>query len=148
MRISDWSSDVCSSDLFLAALAVLPLAMAAAQAQAVELDVPAQRLDAALIDFAEQADVRLLYDAGLTRGSGVAQALKGDYSVVDGLQRLLEGSGLTFQTGDDGTITLVPLPEQGVLELGSTTISGLADGRVDLPAAYAGGQTEIGRAHV
>lgn len=129
---------------FLAALAVLPLAMAAAQAQAVQLDVPAQRLDAALIDFAEQADVRLLYEAGLTRGSGVAQALKGDYSVVDGLQRLLEGSGLSFQTGDDGTITLVPLPEQGVLELGFTTISGIADGRVDLPAEYAGGQTARG----
>ncbi|WP_043308957.1 TonB-dependent receptor [Pseudomonas sp. ML96] len=130
---------------YFPALAALPLALAAAHAQAVELDVPAQRLDAALTDFAEQANVRLLYDAGLTRSSGEAPALKGDYSVSEGLQRLLQGSGLTFQVGADGTVTLVPLPaEQGAVELGSSTISGVADGRTDLPAEYAGGQVARG----
>lgn len=133
------------STSFFPALAALPLALAAAHAQAVELDVPSQRLDAALTDFAEQADVRLLYDAGLTRSSGSAPALKGDYSVAEGLQRLLQGSGLTFQIGADGTVTLVPLSaEQGSVELGTTTISSLVEGRADLPSEYAGGQVARG----
>ncbi|MDH1265794.1 TonB-dependent receptor [Pseudomonas sp. GD03944] len=125
--------------------AALPLALATTSALGIELDVPAQNLDAALTYFAEQADVRLLYDASLTRGVGTAPALKGDYSVSEGLQRLLQGSGLTYRMGTDGTITLVPVAEeQGALELGATTVSGQYSGRNDLPSEYAGGQVARG----
>ncbi|WP_275547232.1 MULTISPECIES: TonB-dependent receptor [unclassified Pseudomonas] len=130
---------------FLPTLIALSLGLAAAQVQAVELDIPAQPLDSALTDFAEQAGVRLLYDASLTRGVGGSSALKGDYSVSDGLQQLLQGSGLTFSIGADGTVTLIPRPaDDDVLELGATTVSGQADGRRDLPSEYAGGQVARG----
>lgn len=98
---------------FLPTLIALSLGLAVAQAQAVELDIPAQSLDSALTDFAEQAGVRLLYDASLTRGAAGSRALRGDYSVDQGLQQLLQGSGLTFSIGFDGTVTLIPSPESG-----------------------------------
>ncbi len=130
---------------FLPTLIALSLGLAAAQVQAVELDIPAQPLDSALTDFAEQAGIRLLYDASLTRGVSGCQALKGDYSVGEGLQQLLQGSGLTFSIGADGTVTLIPRPDNSdVLELGATTVSGQLDGRRDLPASYAGGQVAHG----
>ncbi|MEN0106188.1 MAG: TonB-dependent receptor [Pseudomonas sp.] len=125
-------------------LLAIPFACTALAASAVELDVPAQSLEAALTDFAEQANVRLVYDASLTRTQHVP-ALKGDYSVSDGLQRLLKGSGLTYRVDADGTVTLQPLPPtEGALELGATTVSGVADGRSDLPEAYAGGEVARG----
>ncbi|CAD5110436.1 TonB-dependent receptor [Zestomonas carbonaria] len=134
-----------SISFLLPPLAALPLALASASASGIELDVPAQSLDAALTNFAEQANVRLLYDAALTRDGRIAPALKGDYSVTEGLQRLLQGSGLTYRMDADGTVTLVPQPEeQGSLELGVTTISGRLAGRDDLPAEYAGGQVARG----
>jgi iron complex outermembrane recepter protein len=130
---------------FLPTLIALSLGLAAAQVQAVELDIPAQPLDSALTDFAEQAGIRLLYDASLTRGMSGGSALKGDYSVSDGLQRLLQGSGLTFSIGADGTVTLIPAPASGdALELGATTVSGRLDDRADLPSHYAGGQVARG----
>lgn len=127
------------------ALAAAHLLLAATTASALEFDLPAQRLDAALTDFAEQANVRLLYDASLTQGGRQAPALKGDYSVAEGLQMLLQGSGLSYQIDPQGTVTLVPL-SQGAdsLELGATTVSGQADGRLDLPVEYAGGQVARG----
>jgi len=130
---------------FFPTLIALSLGLAAAQVQAVELDIPAQPLDSALTDFAEQAGIRLLYDANLTRGIGGSSALKGDYSVSEGLQQLLQGSGLTFSVGTDGTVTLIPAPDSGdTLELGATTVSGQLDARRDLPSTYAGGQVARG----
>lgn len=130
---------------FFPTLIALSLGLAAAQVQAVELDIPAQPLDSALTDFAEQAGIRLLYDASLTRGFGGSRALKGDYSVSEGLQQLLRGSGLTFSVGADGTVTLIPVPDNGdTLELGATTVSGQLDARRDLPSTYAGGQVARG----
>ncbi|MGG2395771.1 TonB-dependent siderophore receptor [Pseudomonas sp. SH1-B] len=130
---------------FLPTLIALSLGFSAMQAQAVELDIAAQPLDAALTDFAEQAGVRLLYDASLTRQASTSVALKGDYPVDEGLQRLLRGSGLTFKVGADGTVTLVPVPEgEDILQLDATTVSGQLDARRDLPAAYAGGQVARG----
>jgi iron complex outermembrane receptor protein len=130
---------------FLPTLVALSLGLAAAQVQAVELDIPAQPLDSALTDFAEQAGIRLLYDANLTRGVGGSSALKGDYSVSDALQQLLQGSGLSFSIGADGTVTLIPRPaDDDVLELSATTVSGQVDGRRDLPSEYAGGQVARG----
>lgn len=127
------------------ALAAAHLLLAAASASAVEFDLPAQRLDVALTDFAEQANVRLLYDASLTEGDRQAPALQGDYSVAEGLQRLLQGSGLSYLIGTDGTVSLVPLSGDATsLQLDATTVSGQAEGRLDLPLEYAGGQVARG----
>ncbi|WP_437882557.1 TonB-dependent siderophore receptor [Pseudomonas sp. LRF_L74] len=122
----------------------IPLALGASGAFAIELDVPAQSLESALTDFAEQANVRLLYDASLTRGGATSAALKGDFSISEGLQRLLQGSGLTFHTGDDGTVTLLPAATDGSLQLDATRVTGQGNGRADLPSPYAGGQVARG----
>ncbi len=127
------------------ALAAAHLLLAATTASALEFDLPAQRLDAALTDFAEQANVRLLYDASLTPSDRQAPALKGDYSVAEGLQLLLQGSGLSYQIDQQGTVTLVPLDQvDDSLQLGATTVSGQGEGRLDLPVEYAGGQVARG----
>ncbi|MDQ7987642.1 TonB-dependent receptor [Pseudomonas sp. G34] len=127
------------------ALAAAHLLLVATRVSALEFDLPAQPLDAALTDFAEQANVRLLYDASLTPGERQAPALKGDYSVDEGLQRLLQGSGLSYLIGADGTVSLVPLSsDASSLQLDATTVSGQADGRLDLPVEYAGGQVARG----
>lgn len=130
---------------FLPSLIALSLGFATIQAQAVELDIPAQALDSALTDFAEQAGVRLLYDASLTREVATSVALKGDYPVDEGLQRLLRGSGLSFKVGADGTVTLVPAAQGAdVLELDAATVSAQLAARADLPSTYAGGQVARG----
>ena len=127
------------------ALAAAHLLLVATRVSALQFDLPAQPLDAALTDFAEQANVRLLYDASLTPGERQAPALKGDYSVDEGLQRLLQGSGLSYLIGSDGTVSLVPLSgDANSLQLDATTVSGQADGRLDLPVEYAGGQVARG----
>lgn len=123
----------------------LSIASASLTVSAVELNVPAQRLEAALTDFAEQANVRLIYDATLTHSNQQAPALKGDYSVADGLQRLLQGSGLTYRIDADGTVSLQALPASGdAVQLDATNVNGLAEGRRDLPEAYAGGEVARG----
>lgn len=129
---------------FFQTFLAIPFACTALAVSAVELNVPAQSLEAALTDFAEQANVRLVYDASLTRTQQAA-ALKGDYSVVDGLQRLLQGSGLNYSIDADGTVTLQPIPaDDGAVQLGATNVNSLAEGRRDLPEAYAGGDVARG----
>lgn len=122
----------------------IPFACTAMAVSAVELNVPAQSLEAALTDFAEQANVRLIYDASLTR-TQQAQALHGNYSLADGLQLLLQGSGLTYTIDADGTVSLQPMAAtDGAIELGATNVSGFAAGRSDLPETYAGGDVARG----
>lgn len=135
----------CTPSRVIRSFLALSMASASLTVSAVELNVPAQRLEAALTDFAEQANVRLIYDATLTRSNQQAPALKGDYSVADGLQRLLQGSGLTYSIDADGTVSLQALPASGdAVELGATNVNGLAEGRRDLPEAYAGGEVARG----
>jgi len=118
--------------------------MALPAAWAVQLDVPVQSLESALTAFAEQANIRLLYSAEMTNGLNTAQPLRGDYSVAEGLQRLLQGSGLSYQSGSDGTLTLVRNPQGAALELGTSTVTARSAVDERLPEAYAGGQVARG----
>lgn len=120
------------------------LLMALPAAWAVQLDVPVQSLESALTAFAEQANIRLLYSAEMTSGLNTTQPLRGDYSVAEGLQRLLQGSGLSYQSGSDGTLTLVRNPQGAALELGTSTVTARSAADERLPEAYAGGQVARG----
>ncbi len=126
------------------ALLVAHFAIALPAAWAVPLDVPVQSLESALTAFAEQADIRLLYSAEMTDGLSTALPLQGDYSVAEGLQRLLQGSGLGYQAAGDGTITLVRNPQGAALELGTATVTARSAAADGLPEAYAGGQVARG----
>lgn len=96
----------------LAVLAgTLPAHVAAATQQGqvqtaqVQLSVPAQPLDQALTRFADQAGLHLLYTTADVAGLQ-SPTLQGAYSVEHALQRLLEGSGLSWQFTDARTVTL------------------------------------------
>ena len=70
----------------------------------VEFSVSAQRTDKALIEFAEQADITLIFpfeDAS----NVMAKALVGNYKVIDGLTAMLAGTSLAMSI-DDGLVSV------------------------------------------
>ncbi|MCD9007041.1 TonB-dependent receptor [Luteimonas sp. XNQY3] len=68
-------------------------------------DVPAQPASAALNAFAEQADITLVFSQDLVAGI-TTRPLEGSYTTADGLQAMLEGTGLTIQRINDSTISI------------------------------------------
>ncbi len=58
-----------------------------------DFDIPRQAVSAALTEFAEQADLTLVFPAELVRGRS-ANELVGTYTLQEGIDRLLEGTGL------------------------------------------------------
>lgn len=69
-------------------------------------DIPAGSLGASLGAFASQSGLLLSFDPELTRGR-TAPALKGRYSVLEGLQRVLSNTGLQVAAGTSGAYLLV-----------------------------------------
>lgn len=61
--------------------------------QEFEFDIPRQAVDSALTEFAEQADLTLVFPDALVRGK-VANKLIGRYTLQDGVNVLLAGTGL------------------------------------------------------
>ncbi|MDT9600664.1 TonB-dependent receptor [Sphingosinicella rhizophila] len=89
-----------------AALVVPAGSAAHAQSAAVRsFDIPAQPLDAALKAFARQSRQQLLYSPALVAGL-TSSPLKGRYAPADGLQRLLQGSGVQVRTAPSGAFLL------------------------------------------
>lgn len=58
-----------------------------------EFDIPGQAADTALTEFAEQADLTLVFPAELVRGK-YANELVGSHTLQEGIDLLLEGTGL------------------------------------------------------
>src|SRR5262245_54060477 len=99
-----------------AALAAVPLAIAlsfsawggggeAAAPRTLSFRIPPQPVANALNAFASQADITLVFSVKRVRNRQ-ASGLEGDYAVVDGLERLLQGTGLTFKQINDSTIAI------------------------------------------
>ncbi|HEX6858599.1 MAG TPA: TonB-dependent receptor plug domain-containing protein, partial [Caulobacteraceae bacterium] len=78
---------------------------AAAAAQAVTFDLPAQPLTQALKAYGATADQQLIYSERLVQGR-TAPALKGEYSPEQALSLLLAGSGLTADRTPGGVVTI------------------------------------------
>ena len=96
----------------------------AASAQLHSFNIAAGPLDRALSQFADQLNLLLAADARLTAGK-TSPGLRGQYSQQQGLQQLLQGSGLSAQTRADGRVVLLPLPEAGAdLQLSPITVTG------------------------
>jgi hypothetical protein len=68
-------------------------------------DIPTQSASRALNEFARQADITLVFSSALVAGHG-SLAIHGDFTVLDGLRRLLGGSGLSFKPISDTTIAI------------------------------------------
>ncbi|MCC5870141.1 MAG: TonB-dependent receptor [Gammaproteobacteria bacterium] len=80
--------------------------------QSVRFNIPSQSADRALTMFAQQANITLVFP--FDRASGVrANRLVGTYSVNEGLQRLLAGTGLLGTATEDGQLTVEAPAESG-----------------------------------
>ncbi|WCM52248.1 TonB-dependent receptor [Pseudomonas sp. WJP1] len=120
------------SALSFAALTLLPLngAMAAqagtAQSTLFSFSMAAKPLPQALSDFSHVTGISVVYTDEAPYGL-TAPALNGQLSAEQALQRLLSGSGLTSRRIDGHTMVLEPLPTEGALNLGATTITSVMD---------------------
>ncbi|MBK5397553.1 TonB-dependent receptor [Pseudomonas sp. TH39(2020)] len=119
--------------LSFSALALLPLSMAvAAEAGSARQNAPfsfamaAKPLPQALSDFSRITGISVVYTDEAPYGLN-APALSGQMSAEQAMQRLLSGSGFTFRRTDGHTWVLEPLPTEGALNLGATTITSVAD---------------------
>jgi iron complex outermembrane receptor protein len=119
--------------LSFSALALLPLSLAvAAEAGSARQSAPfsfamaAKPLPQALSDFSRITGISVVYTDEAPYGIN-APALSGQMSAEQAMQRLLSGSGFTFRRTDGHTLVLEPLPTDGALNLGATTITSVAD---------------------
>ena len=90
----------------LTLVAVTASAVGQAKAQdTMNFDIPAQELNTALLAFADRAELQLVYDVGFVRGLQSAP-LRGEYTIRDGLTKLLEGTGIEFSFSGPATVSL------------------------------------------
>lgn len=121
------------SALSFSALALLPISVAFAaetvssQAQKqFDFALVAKPLPQALNDFSRVTGQSVVYTDEAPYSLN-APAVNGRMSAEVALQRLLDGSGLSFRRTDSHTLALQPKPTEGALNLGATTITSLRD---------------------
>ena len=104
----------------LSGLALVPTQVSA-QSQAT-YQISAGPLGSALTQFGIQAGVTISFDPKQTGHLNTA-GLQGQYSVDEGLQRLLADSGLQAERQSNGGYVLVAASPETALELGATQVS-------------------------
>jgi iron complex outermembrane receptor protein len=92
---------------FTASDVVMAAARSAAAETRFDFAIPAQSLAAALIAFGKQANVQVLTAGGTIAGFR-SPGLTGSFSAEDALGRLLQGSGLSYEFMDAGTVVVRP----------------------------------------
>ncbi|MHC8348938.1 TonB-dependent siderophore receptor [Pseudomonas sp. RT4P38] len=119
--------------LSFSALALLPLSVAVAaeagsarQSAQFSFAMAAKPLPQALSDFSRITGISVVYTDEAPYGL-TAPAIDGQFNAEQAMQRLLSGSGFTFRRTDGHTLVLEPLPTEGTLNLGATTITSVAD---------------------
>lgn len=113
---------------------------------AVAFAIPAQPLDSALTQLADQAGLRILFNSNDVAGLN-SPGLNGQYTPADALERMLQGSGFSFELVNEKTLTLRKLaaPSQG-LELGATSVNASTlDTATEGSGSYTNGAVSIGR---
>ncbi len=78
--------------------------------QKIEFDIPAQRADVALTEFAKQANTTLLFPYELAE-KVQANGLSGTFTLQEGLIHLLKGTELAVQIDATGMLTVKPIVE-------------------------------------
>ncbi len=112
-------------------ISAVPLAAMAAQAGVEQIqqryEISAGPLGAVLNQFARQAGITLSSTPAHTQGRQ-SSGLHGEYSIEQGLNRLLSGSGLQAVSADGVSFVLQKAPEDSALTLPTTDIKGFALG--------------------
>jgi iron complex outermembrane receptor protein len=128
------AADILRLGLLSAALFFHGLPANAEETAAKPFHIPAQKLIPALSAFAEQSGVQLLYSSKMAENLRAAP-LDGNFSVEEGLRRLLTGTGIGFRFVDSGVVTLekrsVPAdpasPSSGAATLAAVTVKGATE---------------------
>ncbi len=68
-------------------------------------DIQSQAAASGLNEFARQADITLVFSSALVANHQTA-GVRGDFTVIDGLRKLLDGTGLSFQQVSATTIAI------------------------------------------
>jgi len=95
-----------------AACSLLVLAQVGAAQSAESFDIPAQTLSKSLLELSRQSGVNIVVDPSVVAGKQ-APALRGETSVDESLQRLLQGTGLTAERTSDNTVLIKRSPSAG-----------------------------------
>ncbi|PWB35622.1 TonB-dependent siderophore receptor [Pseudomonas sp. SDI] len=82
----------------------LALGCAQAQAEVVNLDIPAQSLSGALQALGQQSNLQILFSPDTVRNFKT-QPIKGEVDSLDALRRLVQGTGITYRV-EGNTVTL------------------------------------------
>lgn len=127
--------------LGLLTLSIAQAESSASHAQKRHFAIDEGPLVSALNRFAEQAGIFLAGDNNLASARH-SPGLNGEFTAEQGLQRLLQGSGLQALAQGDGGYVLHAGPPTGPLELDATQIGGLAAGAsTETTHAYTNGLT-------
>lgn len=110
---------------------------AAHGARVMHFDVPAQALNHALNSFAQQADLRIVFDTSAAEGF-TAPRLEGNFTMTEALRQLLGNTGLEFEFVGDRTVTISSTrPGQATAVIGGTGAFRLAQSETGDSAAPA-----------
>lgn len=85
-------------------------------------DIPTGPLGETLARISRESGRTLSADPALIHGKR-APAVHGQFTAEQAVQQALAGSGLSLVVTTGGTLSLIPAPAEGALELGATTIS-------------------------
>src|ERR1700722_12348864 len=99
---------------FLATIAALSFADVEAKAITYDLNIPAEDLTSALQSFAIASHHKLLYKTELTTGRS-SEGLLGHFTAEQAMERLLAGTGLTFEITGSSVVLI-----RGASTLGKT----------------------------
>lgn len=99
--------------LFLALLPCLSAYAAEGSAGIARFDIPQQKLDTALSEYARQSGTQLLYAPELANGKKTGQAVRGEKTARQALDELLAGTGLEYATSASGAILISDKGGQG-----------------------------------
>ncbi len=80
-------------------------------ASSYRLKIERQSLSTALQEFARQSGIQIFFFSRIAEGRD-APALAGDYTLAGALERLLDGSGLTFVVINERAVEIRPLPQK------------------------------------
>jgi len=104
---------------FAAAMLLAAMEPGHCSAPLARYDIPAQSLNNALLQFAAEAKLALIFSADMIRGMQ-AEALQGEMTAEQALNRLLQNSGFSYRFVDTATVTLIRRDAAVTTEAGVT----------------------------
>ncbi|PPD32950.1 MAG: TonB-dependent receptor [Methylomonas sp.] len=123
------------SQSLLAMMMVTAMELASAEQAAIDFDIPAQPLAAALDSLAKSSNTKLIYADSLVQNLQ-ADALKGKLTVQQALQKLLTKNNLQYEQVGDGVIAVKKVSaakaktvkDDSVFELGEVSVTDQQEG--------------------